>query len=413
VDGPGPYFGSIVGAEACGTKHCDLSRGIESDDATRTIVVRLTTADPELLHKLALPSASVVPSDTPAHWARRHPIPTIGPYRVASITPRAVRLVRNEHFRPWSTEARPDGYADEIRFRFHADSKAQLRAVKRGAGDWVEVRHVAPAEMKGLKTRFANRLHTNPASSQSNWFFLNTRVAPFDNLQARQAVNYAIDRERLIALNGEPAEPSCQILPPILPGYRPYCPYTRNPNRAGTWTAPDLTTARALVKTSGTTGKRVEVDMIGGHSSLGRYLASVLRELGYKSSLRVFPDPNAYYAYVGNPRNRAQIGWAGWIPDFLAASNFLRPLFTCAAEFNLFEYCSRALDETMMNAGRMQGSDTRAAADAWARVDRDLVDEAVALPWSTPRKQVLVSERVGNYQGHPLWGTLLDQLWVK
>jgi hypothetical protein len=25
----------------------------------------------------------------------------------------------------------------------------------------------------------------------------------------------------------------------------------------------------------------------------------------------------------------------------------------------------------------------------------------------------LVSERVGNYQYHPQWGPLLDQLWVK
>jgi hypothetical protein len=37
----------------------------------------------------------------------------------------------------------------------------------------------------------------------------------------------------------------------------------------------------------------------------------------------------------------------------------------------------------------------------------------VALPWSVPRNRVLVSERVGNYQSHPLWGTLFEQLRVK
>ena len=31
----------------------------------------------------------------------------------------------------------------------------------------------------------------------------------------------------------------------------------------------------------------------------------------------------------------------------------------------------------------------------------------------TPRNVDLVSKRVGNYQHHPLFGVLLDQLWVK
>jgi YVTN family beta-propeller protein len=412
---PGLY-GSIRGATACTEQRCDLSRGIEVDDRSGTIVIRLKDADPELLHKLALPPASVVPLGTPVREATRHPIASIGPYRVASITPREVTLIRNRHFRPWATEARPDGYADEIRVRFRNDPKAQLAAVKRGASDWVDVGHVTPAEMKGLKTRYASRLLTNPASSQSYWFFLNTRVPPFNDPRARQAVNYAIDRRLLIELNGEIGEPSCQILPPVLPGYRPHCPYTRDPNAAGTWTAPDLAKARALVRASGTRGMHVEVDMPGLKASLGDYVASVLRKIGFESSVRRFADVDEYYPYVGDSRNGAQIGWAGWVPDILSASNFLQ-LFRCDsfipksnANLNLFEFCDPALDAKMEHAAQLQGSE---ADELWAQVDRELVEQAVAVPWSIPRTRVLVSERVGNVQGHPLWGTLLDQLWVE
>jgi hypothetical protein len=49
----------------------------------------------------------------------------------------------------------------------------------------------------------------------------------------------------------------------------------------------------------------------------------------------------------------------------------------------------------------------------WGEIDRALVDQAVALPWASPSIASLVSARVGNYQSHPLWGTLLDQLWVR
>jgi hypothetical protein len=31
----------------------------------------------------------------------------------------------------------------------------------------------------------------------------------------------------------------------------------------------------------------------------------------------------------------------------------------------------------------------------------------------TPNATDFVSKRVGNYQFHPLWGLLIDQLWVR
>jgi len=31
----------------------------------------------------------------------------------------------------------------------------------------------------------------------------------------------------------------------------------------------------------------------------------------------------------------------------------------------------------------------------------------------TPSTTDLISRRVGNYQFHPLWGLLVDQLWVR
>ena len=145
----------------------------------------------------------------------------------------------------------------------------------------------------------------------------------------------------------------------------------------------------------------------------------MLRRLCYPASVRQF-DPSQYYSYVGDSRNRAQIGPAGWVPDYLVASNFL-DLFKCKTfvprsdweNLNLFEFCDSALDAEMKQAQAVQGSDSSRAAELYSDVDRKLVDRAVAVPFGSPRKEVLVSERVGNFQAHPLWGTLLDQLWVR
>lgn len=420
-----PYQG-IIGATKCRAgqgERCDLSKGIEVDDGAGMITIHLTEPDPEFLYKLVLPFASVVPAGTPLRTVRAQPIPGTGPYRVASFNPdREIRLVRNERFRVWSPDARPDGYPDEIRFHLSDEAEAGLVAVEKGTADWVSLTgsSFSPERQRGVLTRYADRLHIDPLPS-TFWLFLNTRVPPFDDLRVRKALNYATDRKALVERTGGLAETTCQILPPSFPGYRPYCPYTRNPNRAGTWSAPDLAKARALVAGSGTAGMRVEV--VGFKDSapleVSRYLVSLLRQLGYRSTLRLFPGED-YFAYIADSRNRAQIGPLGWIADTLAASNFFRPLFTCAsfvpespANQNFFQHCDPRLDAKMKQAASLQASDPVRANELWAEVDHALVDRAVVVPWGSPRDKVLLSERVGNYQHHPLWGTLWDQLWVK
>jgi YVTN family beta-propeller protein len=413
----------IVGAAECAAAEsevCDLSEGIEVDDGTGTITIHLSEADPDFLHKLAFPSAFVVPGGTPPRKVTDGSIPTTGPYRIAGFYPeRELRLVRNPHFRVWSSDARPDGYPDEIRFHLSADVEAQLAAVEQGQADWM---FDPPVErLQGLLTRYPSRLHSD-APPVTDYLFLNTRVPPFDDAEVRQAVNYAVDRERMVELLGGTlrARATCQILPPAVPGYRPYCPYTRDQNQAGTWSAPHLGRARALIGTSGTRGMRIDVlayDQFG-RVEYGRYVVDLLRRLGYRSSLRVIPELPDYSAYVGNSRNRAQVGPLGWYDA--APAFFLRDLFGCASfvprspgNSNLSQFCDREIDVLMKEAADTQASDPVRANELWAEVDRALVNQAAAVPLVNQRVVVFVSERVGNYQFHPQWATLFDQLWVE
>jgi peptide/nickel transport system substrate-binding protein len=101
-------------------------------------------------------------------------------------------------------------------------------------------------------------------------------------------------------------------------------------------------------------------------------------------------------------------------------SDFLQRSFSCAsflpqssANFNFSEFCSPGIDLEMRRAAAAQKTDPSRANELWAEVDHALVDRAVVIPTVSPRFPVFVSDRVGNYQSHPLWGTLLDQLWVK
>jgi YVTN family beta-propeller protein len=420
-------YDAVVGAAECATRppgRCDLSEGIEVDDAAGRITIRLERADADFLYKLAFPYASVLPTGTPLRVVRTNPIPSTGPYRVERYDPAGeLRLVRNPHFRVWSRAARPDGYPDEIRFRLSKDVDAQVRAVEQGRADVILY---PPVErLQGLLTRYPGRLHSD-AVPWTDYMFLNTRVPPFDDVRVRQALNYAVDRGRMVDFLGgslAAARPTCQLLPPAVPGYRPYCPYTLDHGPVGTWTAPDLARARALVAASGTRGTPVEVLAYNqfGRVEIGRYVASLLRRLGYRSSLRVIPElfPD-YLDHVADFGNRAQIGTFGWYSEFASAALFLRDLFSCASflprdssNLNLSAFCDSEIDATMTQAAELQASDPVRANERWAEADRALVDEAAAVPLVNQRVVGFVSERVGNYQLHPQWLTLLDQLWVR
>jgi peptide/nickel transport system substrate-binding protein len=51
--------------------------------------------------------------------------------------------------------------------------------------------------------------------------------------------------------------------------------------------------------------------------------------------------------------------------------------------------------------------------ELWAKIDRELTDQA---PWVSLGNNVsvgIVSKRVGNYQYNPFWRMLIDQVWVR
>jgi len=108
---------------------------------------------------------------------------------------------------------------------------------------------------------------------------LNSATAPFEEANARRALAYALDRgalARLIAeASGRPGWPvTCQIIPPNIPGYSPYCPFSREgAHTEGTWAGDDLSEAQALIRRSGTAGAEVVgrgVAVLGGGRGRGR-----------------------------------------------------------------------------------------------------------------------------------------------
>ena len=405
-------FSAIVGADACAgdgspVQRCDLSAGIAVDDATNTVTFNLSAPDPDFLFKLAHPAAFPVPEGVPMNEALVEAFPGTGPYVVSSTSATEVHLVRNPNFKVWDAEVRPDGFPDEIVFTVVQDTATRSGMVERGEADLTSCRFVCePEDFARVKAQYPGQWHVGAVST--TYVEMNTALAPFDNLDARQALNFAIDRG---AMAGPDGRPTCQFLPPGFPGYQPYCPYTVEPDAGGRWKAPDLARAQQLVDQSGTRGQSVVVGptfptAVDQHQL--DLLGSVVEQLGYAVTIdrtSVFDDKD--------PEN-VQVTLNGWGPDYLWPSNFLG-LFRCpdAGGDSGINYCDPEFESAFTHAADLQATDPAAAVAEFAAIDHRAVDLALMAPIANGGGADFVSSRVGNYQYHPSDVVLLDQLWVQ
>ena len=425
VPGPGVgLYADIVGAGACiaKPKTCDLSKGVIADDATRTVTFNLAAADSDFLQKLALPFAYVVPAGTPNADTGTKPLPATGPYRIQSYLPnKSMTLIRNANFKQWSAAVQPDGYPDSIVMKIGMTDEDAVTQVEKGQADWMY--DPPPADrLNEVATRYAKQIHIN-STPNIYYMAMNTRVAPFDNVKVRQAVNFATDRKALVQLFGGSrlATPSCQILPPNFPGYQANCPYTVNPGPM--WSAPDLAKAQALVAASGTKGQKVVVVGTADDTSkaVDLYFVSLLKKLGYAASLKTLAASVAY-SYVQDSRNKVQMYYSYWSPDYTAAGNFLNVQVGCngfhagsTASPNLSEFCDPSIQAKTAQALTTQARDPAAAAGQWAAVDKLTTAQAPQVTLYNQNRLDFVSARVGNYQFSPAVTAnfLIDQAWVQ
>ncbi len=441
---PQMFYTGIVGTQHClghldltgdrpASNRCDLNTGIVPDDATNTVTFHLTAPDPDFLYKLAFPWADAVPADTSDRSLGRSPPPATGPYMTQSISPGRGSgrggfplafgtwiLVRNPHFHEWSAAAQPSGYPNRIVLTQAENPQRAVDAIETGR---LDVLLPAPTNrLTELATQYTTQFHSEPLGATFG-AVMNTRVAPFDDPSVRRALNYALNRSGVVDLAGGPlaAQPTCQILPPDLSGYQPYCPYTLRAGPSGSWQTPDLARARQLVDASGTRGMKVTFlveppDPTDPTRAIGRYIVSLLDRLGYRASLLVTAN---LYPTLGDSRSHAQLGWFTWEQDYPGPADFITTLLSCSAfqpanpnNFNDAEFCNPKIDDEIHQASALESSDPGAASQAWSAIDRQLTDHAPWLAMYNPRLNIATASDVGNFQYHPFYGLLLDQLWV-
>jgi peptide/nickel transport system substrate-binding protein len=418
----GSWYNWIVGADACikTPATCTLAGGVVADDAANTVTFHLTQPDSEFFYKLATPFGDIVPADTPGKDLGTVAAPATGPYMITSYDPQKNMVIkRNPYFKEWSKAAQPSGYVDEIDYTFGTKPEDEVTAVENGEQDWLF--DSPPSDrLPEMSSKYPSQIYINPLFAI---FYapMNVNIPPFNNKDARLALNFAVNRRSTVNIYGGPrlAVPNCQVLPPGFPGYSAYCPYTKNPGTK--WTAPDLAKAKALMAASGQAGQKVTLisDDQNVDPALGTYLVSLMNTLGFKATLKVISG-NIQYNYIQNSKNNVQISISQWYQDYPAASDFLNVLLGCGSFHpgsdsspNISGFCDKAIDAQIQKNLITAVTDLAGANKEWGVIDRESVDQAPWVTLFTPKELDFVSARLKNYYFSDQFHLVFSQVWVQ
>ncbi len=390
--GGSAFFFAIEGAEEYvkGKQATADIPGIEADDATRTITIALAKPDASFSHVLAMPFAALVPGDTPFKDLSKTPPPGVGAYKITSSVPnRQHVLERNANFP--EIEGVPKGNLDKITIKIIKNQQRQTQDVLANKLDSL-ADPPPPDLLRRVKAEAADR-YREVVTNSTYYFFLNTRVAPFDNKLVRQAVNFALDKPGLARLFGGLLEPGCNFLPPGMSGYVKIdpCPYG-DPSAP-----PNLERARALIKEAGAEG--AEVTVYGNDEDptkrVAEALADMLTQVGLKAKPKIV-EASVYFQTIGNQKTKAQVGFANWFQDFPHPKNFMFLVDGKSIQDTNNQNFGNVNDAVVDDEiEALEGeADLEAVADRWAALDRRLVDEALIAPYGHRKLTMFMSERM-------------------
>ena len=370
VDSPAVgFFSNVKGVSGSSgfaeTKKGHIS-GIVTNDANRTIDISLDKPQGDILYILATQFASILPANTPASDQSTKGIPATGPYMIQNYVPsRSFTIVRNPNYND-QIPTMPSGNPDKVVGKIITDPVAAYQQVVSDKADY-DFQVVPNDRLPEAQSKYKDqlRLYTSP---NTYYYALNNKLPPFNNLKARQAVQYGIDRNAIISgVYGGLGKPTQNFLPPDYPQYKKIDAYTF-----------DLAKAKALVQESGQAG--ATVDVYGPNEdpskSSTEYLANQLAKIGFKPKLHLLSH-QVYFQTIGNQATKAQAMFTDWYQDYPHPLDWFDVLLNGNRITQTHNNNSGNVDVKSVNAEiealKKEETITPEINARWAKVDRDLM----------------------------------------
>jgi len=361
-----------------------------------TLTIHLTKPNPTFVSIMAMQWFGAVKPNTPYTESGLNTQPSAGPYYIKSRdTGRSLVEVRNPYYKG-NRPANPD----QIVWTVNTDQDQSLLQVKAGQSD-IDASGPPPTQNAALGSQYGvnkHQFYVGPTSCVLYWA-LNTSRTPFNNLAARKAFEWAIDRPATVRLLGKYAgKRTDQILVPGIPGFKDFHLYAikgADPAMAKKVGGAAITGSVTLFHSTSPTA--VNISQIAAYN---------LQQIGFQTKDKPVPG-SVYYKTLGTKGVDFDAARAGWCADYFDPFDYINVLLDGrsiqdANNVNFAYYNNASLNAAMDKAASLSGA---ARAKAYAALDLNIMkNHAPWAPYSVLSDVFFTSKRVSNWVYQPYFG---------
>jgi peptide/nickel transport system substrate-binding protein len=430
------YFGAGAPAPLVGATSTKYAGGpIAGIQTPNKFTIVFHTAKPSgefLVSALSLPLSAPVPQSfagpmdkqSPTTYGTKYLVAT-GPYMIESNpktglfqglgyqTGKSLTLVRNPNWNP-KTDYRP-AYLNRINFNIGGDATVIGQQVLKGS-DSVQFDTPAQSIVKLAYQQFPSQI-TFTTGSGDHYVALDNASGVFKNVDLRRAVWAGLDRAAIVKEKGGSltSEPATHFIYPGVDGFEqaggypgPQTDFNKDVN--GNMAVAEKYMKLAGYKTGKYTGKAT-VQIVGASNgddpAIIQLLNSDMTSLGFHTHVSEVDQSVMYSKYCGVPKQEIDAcPTVGWVRDFADPLTvlyvpFYGPAITSTNNSNWGQVNDPAINAAMQKAALI--TDPTARAQAWANVDKTLVDQAVAIPEDFDNQPNIESKDVDGV--NQLWNT--------
>jgi ABC-type transport system substrate-binding protein len=248
-------------------------------------------------------------------------------------------------------------------------------------------------------------VYTQPLIAIS-YMFMNVEMKPFDDVKVRQALSWAIDRDKLVKLQAGQAMSLWQFYPKGMPGHE----------EGKVFYGYDPAKAKQLLADAGYPDgfkTMLYTDNVDPNPKLWQSVQADLAAVGVKASLKTMSN-NTYYNQQGTPETLTA-GSFGWWMDFPDPSDWIAPLFSKASAvpggMNSSFWWSPELETMFTEAQKM--TDPAARIAKFTEMQEYIATQAPYVPCYQPIQTTMCSETTGGFYLHPVYQIDPTQYWKK
>ncbi|MFJ8632832.1 ABC transporter substrate-binding protein [Streptomyces sp. NPDC093568] len=367
-------------------KSAEGLKSIETPDDT-TVVFKLNRAFQEFDYLVATPQTAPVPQAKDKGIDYVKSIVSSGSYKFESYDEgKQAVLVRNEN---WDAKTDPlrKQYPDKIVVKLKVNAETIDQDVQAGTAIDLGGGGVQAATQAKVVNNADLKANTdNTYGGRLVYLAINNQVAPFDKVECRKAVQYAIDKVSVQTAEGGPirGDIATTVLPPDIPGYQKADVYATEGNKG------DVAKAKEQLKACGkstiSTNISARSDRPQEIDAATAIIAS-LKKAGINATLKQYPSGKYFTDYAGVPTfdKKQNIGlhMMQWGADWPSGYGFLQQILHgdaigASGNTNLSYIDDKQINELLEKAIATESDTERNS--LYAEIDKRAMDQAALVP---------------------------------